>query len=192
MKSGGARAEAEAGRRLLEHLLPQPGRVLQLLLQLLPQELTLRAGPLLLGRPLALPAVRAGQRHAPGVAVVAEAQLLLCCTQRKSVSALCGRYLAAVSTRANTRNPPGPPRTHGRPTRLRTCLRLCGVKDEGRADGWVGRLPEAEQGGDGVGLQLLAPSRRPGDLLKLTLLEMVLGGGDGDRRRQLSDNHRDE
>lgn len=68
------------------HLLLQPGAVLQLLLQLLLQELTLRAGLLLLSRAVALLAVQARQRDAPGVAVVPEVQLLLCCTQSESVA----------------------------------------------------------------------------------------------------------
>lgn len=68
------------------HLLLQPGRVLQFLLQLLLQQLALGAGQLLRSHPLALFAVQARQRDTPGVAMVSEVQLFLHCTQGTSTS----------------------------------------------------------------------------------------------------------
>lgn len=59
------------------HLLLQPRSVLHLLLQLFLEELTLRAGLLVLCAPVGVLVFQAGQRITPGVAVVPEIQLFL-------------------------------------------------------------------------------------------------------------------
>lgn len=50
-----------------------------------------------------------------------------------------------------------------------------GQQDVRGGDCRVRGVSNIEQGWDGIGLQLLSPSWRPGNLLKLALLKVILG-----------------